>query len=64
MAAASQPRTLRLRLQLEPAMPAPLRDGPQPAIDLIKSFERIPDGDPAPVRTDVYRCPAGIWTLG
>lgn len=45
-------------------MPAPLRDGPQPAIDLIKSFERIPDGDPAPVRTDVYRCPAGIWTLG
>jgi GH24 family phage-related lysozyme (muramidase) len=45
-------------------MPAPLRDVPQAAIDLIKSFEGIPDGDPATVNIDAYLCPAGVWTIG
>ena len=30
-------------------MPAPLRDVPQQAVDLIKSFEGILDGDPSTV---------------
>jgi lysozyme len=45
-------------------MPAPLRDVPQEAVDLIKSFEGIPDGDPSTVNIDAYLCPAGIWTIG
>lgn len=45
-------------------MPAPLRDVPQAAIDLIKSFEGIPDGDPSTVKIDAYLCPAGVWTIG
>jgi GH24 family phage-related lysozyme (muramidase) len=45
-------------------MPAPLRDVPQQAIELIKSFEGIPDGDPSTVNIDAYLCPAGIWTIG
>jgi GH24 family phage-related lysozyme (muramidase) len=45
-------------------MPAPLRDVPQAAIELIKSFEGIPDGDPATVHIDAYLCPAGVWTIG
>lgn len=45
-------------------MPAPLRDVPQEAIELIKSFEGIPDGDPSTVKIDAYLCPAGIWTIG
>jgi GH24 family phage-related lysozyme (muramidase) len=45
-------------------MPAPLRDVPQAAIDLIKSFEGIPDGDPNTVNIDAYLCPAGVWTIG
>jgi lysozyme len=45
-------------------MPAPLRDVPQEAIELIKSFEGIPDGDPSTVNIDAYLCPAGIWTIG
>lgn len=45
-------------------MPAPLRDVPQEAIELIKCFEGIPDGDPSTVNIDAYLCPAGIWTLG
>ena len=45
-------------------MPAPLRDVPQEAIELIKSFEGIPDGDPGTVNIDAYLCPAGIWTIG
>jgi GH24 family phage-related lysozyme (muramidase) len=45
-------------------MPAPLRDVPQVAVDLIKSFEGIPDGDPSTVNIDAYLCPAGIWTIG
>jgi lysozyme len=45
-------------------MPAPLRDVPQEAIELIKSFEGIPDGDPSTVNIDAYICPAGVWTIG
>lgn len=45
-------------------MPAPLRDVPAEAVDLIKSFEGIPDGDPGTVNIDAYLCPAGIWTIG
>ena len=45
-------------------MPAPLRDVPQEAVDLIKSFEGIPDGDPGTVNIDAYLCPAGVWTIG
>jgi lysozyme len=45
-------------------MPAALRDVPQDAIELIKSFEGIPDGDPSTVRIDAYLCPAGVWTIG
>lgn len=45
-------------------MPAPLRDVPQDAVELIKSFEGIPDGDPCTVKIDAYLCPAGVWTIG
>ena len=45
-------------------MPAPLRDVPQDAIELIKAFEGIPDGDPSTVGLDAYICPAGVWTIG
>jgi lysozyme len=42
----------------------PLRDVPQEAVDLIKSFEGIPDGDPSTVNIDAYLCPANVWTIG
>ncbi|MCY7314147.1 MAG: glycoside hydrolase family protein [Rubrivivax sp.] len=45
-------------------MPNSLRDVPADAVELIKSFEGIPDGDPATVNIDAYRCPAGVWTIG
>jgi lysozyme len=45
-------------------MPAPLRDVPQEAIELIKAFEGIPDGDPSTVMIDAYLCPADVWTIG
>ncbi|MDP1902092.1 MAG: glycoside hydrolase family protein [Rubrivivax sp.] len=45
-------------------MPAPLRDVPQEGIELIKSFEGIPDGDPSTVNIDAYLCPASVWTIG
>lgn len=45
-------------------MPAPLRDVPDQAVDLIKAFEGIPDGDPSTVNIDPYLCPADVWTLG
>ncbi|WP_310600232.1 glycoside hydrolase family protein [Desulfobulbus sp.] len=34
------------------------------AVELIKSFEGILDGDPATVNLDPYLCPAGCWTIG
>lgn len=36
----------------------------QPAIDLIRRFEGIEDGDPATVNLDPYLCPADCWTIG
>jgi lysozyme len=36
----------------------------QPAIDLIKAFEGLKDGDPTSIRLDPYLCPAGYWTIG
>ena len=45
-------------------MPSPLRDVPNQAVDLIKSFEGIPDGDPNTVLIDPYLCPADVWTIG
>ena len=45
-------------------MPAPLRDMPQEGIELIKSFEGIPDGDPSTVNLDPYLDPLAIWTIG
>lgn len=45
-------------------MPEPLRSVPQEAVELIKAFEGIPDGDPSTVNIDAYLCPAGIWTIG
>jgi lysozyme len=43
---------------------APLRNVPQEGIELIKSFEGIPDGDPSTVNIDAYIDPVGIWTIG
>lgn len=34
------------------------------ALDLIKRFEGIPDGDPTTVNLDPYLDPVGIWTIG
>lgn len=45
-------------------MPAALRDVPQEAVELIKAFEGIPDGDPSTVNIDAYLDPVGIWTIG
>ena len=40
------------------------REVNQPTVDLIKSFEGIPDGDPSTVKLDPYLDPIGIWTIG
>ena len=40
------------------------RDVSQAGIDLVKSFEGIPDGDPATVNIDPYLDPVQIWTIG
>lgn len=45
-------------------MPGPLRDVPQEAVELLKSFEGIVDGDPSTVNLDAYLDPLGIWTIG
>ncbi|HOL36295.1 MAG TPA: lysozyme [Rubrivivax sp.] len=45
-------------------MPAPLRETPAEAVELIKSFEGLPDGDPGTVNLDAYLDPLGIWTIG
>jgi lysozyme len=36
----------------------------QAGLDLIKSFEGIPDGDPSTVNLDPYVDPVGIYTIG
>lgn len=45
-------------------MPAPLREMPSEAVELIKSFEGVPDGDPSTVNLDAYLDPLNIWTIG
>ena len=45
-------------------MPAPLREMPDEALELIKSFEGLPDGDPGTVNLDAYLDPLNIWTIG
>lgn len=40
------------------------RDICQKAIDLVKSYEGIPDGDPSTVNIDPYLDPVNIWTIG
>ncbi len=40
------------------------RDISQPAIDLIKAYEGLPDGNPATVNIDPYLDPVNIWTIG
>jgi lysozyme len=40
------------------------REISQAAIDLVKSFEGIPDGNPATVNIDPYLDPVSIWTIG
>ena len=34
------------------------------AVETIKRFEGIADGDPSTVNLDPYLCPAGVWTIG
>lgn len=34
------------------------------ALDLIRRFEGIADGDPTTVKLDPYLCPADHWTIG
>lgn len=41
-----------------------LRDISKAGLELIKSFEGIPDGDPTTVKIDPYLDPVGIWTIG
>jgi lysozyme len=41
-----------------------VREINQAGLDLIKSFEGIPDGDPSTVNLDPYLDPVGIWTVG
>ena len=41
-----------------------IREINQAGLDLIKSFEGIPDGDPSTVNLDPYLDPVGIWTVG
>lgn len=40
------------------------RDICQEAIDLVKKYEGIPDGDPSTVNIDPYLDPVNIWTIG
>lgn len=41
-----------------------VRDLSDAGLNLIKSFEGIPDGDPTTVKIDPYLDPIGIWTIG
>lgn len=34
------------------------------ALELIKMFEGVCDGDPTTINLDPYLCPAGYWTIG
>jgi lysozyme len=41
-----------------------LRSVNQAGVDLVKSFEGLPDGDPATTNIDPYLDPIQIWTIG
>ena len=41
-----------------------MRDINDVGLELVKSFEGIPDGDPTTVKIDPYLDPIGIWTIG
>lgn len=41
-----------------------MREINEAGINLIKSFEGIPDGDPTTVKLDPYMDPIQIWTIG
>ena len=41
-----------------------MREINQAGLELIKSFEGLPDGDPSTVNLDPYLDPVGIWTIG
>jgi lysozyme len=41
-----------------------MRDINSTGLELVKSFEGIPDGDPTTVKIDPYLDPVGIWTIG
>lgn len=41
-----------------------MRDINDAGLELVKSFEGIPDGDPTTVKIDPYLDPIGIWTIG
>ncbi|QNM97972.1 lysozyme [Chitinimonas koreensis] len=40
------------------------RDVCMAAVNLVKSFEGCPDGDPSTANIDPYLDPVGIWTIG
>jgi len=42
----------------------PQRDLNQVTVELVKSYEGIPDGNPATVNIDPYLDPVKIWTIG
>jgi Phage-related lysozyme (muraminidase) len=44
--------------------PAIARAINQAGVELIKNFEKLPDGDPSTVNIDPYFEPAGTWTIG
>lgn len=35
-----------------------------PAVETIRAFEGLADGDPRTANLDPYLCPAGYWTIG
>lgn len=35
-----------------------------PAVEIIRAFEGLEDGDPRTATLDPYLCPAGYWTIG
>jgi len=41
-----------------------MRDINNAGLELVKSFEGIPDGNPSTVKIDPYLDPVGIWTIG
>ena len=36
----------------------------EPAVETIRAFEGLLDGDPRTANLDPYLCPAGYWTIG